>query len=85
MKTSLTTLSLVLAAGLPVAVLATFAGIPVPASLTAGAFGVFCATLTLATVVGDYARRPGLPLGLGALPGSLAARGPATEERRLAA
>ena len=59
MKTSLTSVSLVLAAGFPGSLLAELAGLPLPTALDAGhTFGVFVAVLTLLTACADYAGRP---------------------------
>ena len=95
MKKSLTTLSLVIAAGFPCSILAEFAGLPWPASLNASnTFGVFVAVLTLLTVFSDYSRNSAMPfarafnssLKAPASPrAAMAVPAFATEERRLAA
>lgn len=92
MKTTfLSTLALSLAASFPASLIASFAGLDLPALLDAThTFGVFVAILTLHTVCSDYAPRRATWLTLVSRPihaastsSTLAATG--TEERRLAA
>lgn len=78
MKTSFTSLSLLLAAGFPVSLLAEIVGLPVPDAIDAGAFGLFVTVLSVLTFVSDYARPPRALTTATASP-------LATEERRLAA
>lgn len=57
MKTSLEVLSLVLAASVPSALAAEFAGIDLPAALDATtAFGAFVVSLIALTALADYSR-----------------------------
>lgn len=82
MKTSITTVSLVLAAAFPGSLLAEFAGVSLPAALSpATTFGVAVAVLTLLTAFADYARNTATAVAL--TPTSVAKL--AKEERRLAA
>lgn len=81
MKTSFTSLSLLLAASFPGSILAEIAGIPVPDAVDAAAFGLFMAILPILTLVAEYSRRSTQTLALTTAPASSRA----TEERRLAA
>jgi hypothetical protein len=82
MKTSFTSLALVLAIALPAAVTAAIFGADLPRSFGLDeTLGLFVAALTALTLAADYAPRPA---SLGAAR-SLAPHAVATEERRLAA
>lgn len=86
MKTSLASLSLVLAAGFPGSLLAEIVGLPLPAALDAGhTLGVFVAVLTVLTAFSDYTRRPVRALTSTPPAALTPTASGATEERRLAA